>query len=316
MLSEPASPEPSPLAEPILVIAETHPRTIAPLWHTLLLIAVIAAYSFWGAQAWHPPALDPLAPVAHNAKQTIHQSPGTGLDLQRLTRYAFSGGLELVVVAWVWLGLRLRRVPLRSLFGKIPRTLNDITLEAGIAGLFWLSAMTVLLVLALLWQLGATAVYHHQEQQAKQHQSQPTSPSAPKPESPEKKQLDTVRELLDLAPANGIEIVAWGALCLIVGFSEELAFRGYLQSQGIALFQRIPLGVCLSAIVFGFAHGYQGLRGMVLIGAFGAMFSILTLIRRSLFAGILAHAWHDFLMGLLLALVRATHMIDKLMPTS
>ncbi|HEY9127350.1 MAG TPA: CPBP family intramembrane glutamic endopeptidase [Acidobacteriaceae bacterium] len=308
MLPEPAQPEPLTEQSVPVVITEARPRTIAPLWHTLLLIAAIAAYSFWGAQRWHPPALDPLAPVPHNARQPIHQGP----DAQRLIRYALSGGLELIVVAWVWLGLRLRRVPLRSLLGRIPRGLNAITLEAGIAALFWLSAMTVLFVLAIAWQLGATAIYHHQQEQAQQQQSQPGAPPAPKPLSPEKKQLETVRELLELAPANGVEIAAWGALCLIVGFSEELAFRGYLQSQGAALFRRIPLGVLLSSVVFGFAHGYQGLRGMVLIGAFGAMFSIITLMRRSLFAGILAHAWHDFLMGLLLALIRATHMLDKL----
>jgi hypothetical protein len=35
-------------------------------------------------------------------------------------------------------------------------------------------------------------------------------------------------------------------------------------------------------------------------------------MRRSLFPGILAHAWHDFFMGLMLAFIRATHMLDKL----
>jgi membrane protease YdiL (CAAX protease family) len=315
MFSEPVRPEAlsSPLPTP--PDAETQPRTIAPLWHTLLLIVAIAAYSFWGAQRWHPANVDALAPVHHGV--AVKQQLNEGADPHRLLRYALSAGLELLVVAWVWLGLRLRRVPFRSLLGNIPRTLNAITLEAGIAALFWLSSMTVLFVLAITWQLTATAIYHHQEEKAKQQQqSHPASPSTTKPESPEKKQLETIRELLDLAPANPLEIAAWGALCLIVGFSEEFAFRGYLQSQGIALLHRIPLGVLLSSIVFGFAHGYQGLRGMCLIGAFGAMFSILTLIRRSLFPGILAHAWHDFLMGLLLALIRTTHMLDKLLASS
>ncbi|HTJ28888.1 MAG TPA: CPBP family intramembrane glutamic endopeptidase [Acidobacteriaceae bacterium] len=312
MLPEPAAPEPELLTEPATspAVAETRPSAIAPLWHTLLLIAAIAAYSFWGAQRFHPPALDPLAPVPHQAKQAATAHPG--YDAQRLIRYALSGVLELIVVAWVWLGLRLRRVSLRSLLGKIPRDLNAITLEAGVAALFWISSMTVLFILALAWQAGATAIYHHQQEQAKQQQSQSPSSAAPSPVSPEKKQLETIRELLELAPANGLEIAAWGALCLIVGFSEELAFRGYLQSQGVALLHSMPLGVLLSAVVFGFAHGYQGLRGMVLIGAFGAMFSIITLMRRSLSPGILAHAWHDFFMGLMLAFIRATHMLDKL----
>ena len=309
MFSEPAAPEQLlPAAPPV---TENPSKLIAPLWHTLLLIIAIAAYSFWGAQRFHPASLDPLAPV-HRGPTAPHAD--NGADATRIVRYALSAGLELLIVAWVWLGLRLRRTPFRSLLGNLPRGLNAITLEAGIAALFWFSSMTVLFVLALTWQLAATQVYQHQV--AKQSQSQSGAPSTGKPESPEKKQAETIRELLDLAPANGIEIAAWGALCLIVGFSEEFVFRGYLQSQGIALFHRIPLGVLLSAIVFGFAHGYQGLRGMCLIGAFGAMFSIIALMRRSLFPGMLAHAWHDFLMGLLLMLIRSMHIIDKLLAAS
>jgi membrane protease YdiL (CAAX protease family) len=312
MFSESPAPEPAPELLHPSSAAQLHPRSIAPLWHTLLLIAAIAAYSFWGAQRWHSASLDPLAPVHHGAALTQHVDDGA--DSTRLLRYALSAGLELIIVAWVALGMRIRRVPFRSLFGTIPRGLNAITQEAGIALLFWLSSMTVLFILALVWQTSSDAIYKHQLH--KQQQTPSASPAAPKPESPEKKQLDTIRELLDLAPANGLEIAAWGALCIVVGFSEELVFRGYLQSQGIALLHRVPLGVLLSAIVFGFAHGYQGLRGMCLIGAFGAMFSIITLMRRSLFPGIVAHAWHDFLMGLLLALLRSTHAIDKLLASS
>lgn len=311
MFPEPAVPEPSQDLQPTLPPAQTRSPLIAPLWHTLLLIAVIAAYSFWGAQHLHSPALDPLAPTHHAA--AAKQQVSNATDPVRLIRYALSAGLELLIVAWVWLGLRLRRIPFRSLFGKLPQGLNAITLEAGIGMLFWLVSIFVLGLLALTWQLSADAIYKHQLHKQQQTQS---APSAPKLKSPEKQQAETIRDLLDLAPANGIEIAAWGALCLIVGFSEELVFRGYLQSQGTALLHRIPLGVLLSSIVFGFAHGYQGLRGMCLIGAFGAMFSIITLIRRNLFPGIVAHAWHDFLMGLLLALIRSTHMLDKLLTSS
>ena len=120
------------------------------------------------------------------------------------------------------------------------------------------------------------------------------------------------RQLMQLVPANGVEIAAWGLLCLIVGFSEELIFRGYLQSQSIALLRNLPVSVVLTALIFGAAHGYQGMRGIVLISIYGALFGCITLLRKNLFPGMLAHSWHDFATGIALSILRATHFLDNL----
>jgi membrane protease YdiL (CAAX protease family) len=291
------------------------PRGIAPVWHTFLLVLAIVAFSIWGAQRSDSGELNPLAPVhrvAPPAKSAGHANNAPvseKSDRIRLLRYALSGILELIVVAWVALGLRLRKIPFRSLFGAWPRSLNDLTLEAGIAALFWICSMLILVVVALTWTLVQSQVYQHQLKN--QSHAQSKSPSA-KPESPQQQQAETVRQLMELAPANGFEIAAWGFLCLIVGFSEELVFRGYLQSQGIALLRNIPITVLLTSLVFGAAHGYQGFRGMCIITIYGALFSCITLLRRNLFPGMIAHAWHDFATGLLLALVRSAHLLDRL----
>jgi uncharacterized protein len=300
---------PSPVPQPI------SPRGIAPIWHTILLILAIAAFSIWGAQHSDSDEINPLAPVHRVAKPAAadgHANNGPASEKSdpiRLLRYALSGILELLIVAWVALGLRLRRIPFRSLFGAWPRSLNDLTLEAGVAAIFWLCSMVILVVVALAWTVIQTQVYQHQ---LKSHtHAQPVSPST-KPESPQQQQAETVRQLMELAPANGFEIAAWGFLCLIVGFSEELVFRGYLQSQGIALLRNIPITVLLTSLVFGAAHGYQGLRGMCIITIYGALFSGITLLRRNLFPGMIAHTWHDFATGLLLALIRSAHLLDRL----
>lgn len=305
------------------------PRGIAPLWHTILLIAAIFAYSFWGAQRADSALDNPLAPV-HSAVTDSHGKAGAtaspakdeGADRLRLLRYGLSGGLELLVVVWVLFGLRLRKVPFRSLFGAWPRGLNDITKEAGIAAAFWLCSMVVLAAFALSWNVVQTRYYDYQlkkEQPSAASSSTPGSKSstpADKPRSatrsPQQEQADMAKELMQLAPANGLEIAAWGLLCLIVGFSEELIFRGYLQSQGIRLLGSIPISIVLTSLVFGAAHGYQGIRGVCLIGIYGALFSILTRIRRNLFPGMLAHAWHDFATGIALALIRESHLLDRL----
>jgi uncharacterized protein len=297
----------------------TQPRGIAPIWHTVVLILAIVAFSIWGAQRSNSTNVNPLAPVhrlGHSAAANDHAAQDSGR--MRLMRYALSGILELAIVAWVVFGIRLRRIPFRSLFGALPRGLNDITKEAGIAALFWFCSMLVLSTAALTWQAVETQVYQHQLKIQKQAQStSPSASSAAKPESPQQKQAEMIRQLMELAPANGFEIAAWGFLCLIVGFSEELVFRGYLQSQGIALLHRIPVSVLLTSLIFGAAHGYQGLRGMCIITIYGALFSIITLLRRNLFPGMLAHSWHDFATGLLLALIRSVpHLLDRLSTSS
>jgi membrane protease YdiL (CAAX protease family) len=258
-------------------------RGIAPLWHTVVLVVAIIAISIVGADRM--------------------TAAGSG-DPHRIIHYALSALLELVLVGFVFLGLRLRRVPLRSLFGVFPCGLNNITKELGIALLFWLVSMFVLGTTALAWSAVQTAIYdRHVKSQ---------SPSAVKEPSPQQQQIEMAKKLMTLAPANGLEIAAWGALCIVVGFSEELVFRGYLQLQSISLLRSTALGLAISALVFGAAHGYQGIRGMCLISIYGALFGGIALLRRNLLPGMLAHSWHDFATGLLLSLIRETRLLDRL----
>ena len=279
-------------------------RGIAPIWHTILLVVGILAFSIWGSIRADTPDLNPLAPV----HSTSRADTGNGTDHTRLIRYGLTGVLELTIVAWVVLGLRIRRTPFRTLLGALPHDLNSITLEAGVALAFWLCSMVVLASAAFTWQFVANQIYEHQ---VKSHAHDQSHDNA-KTESPLQKQTEMARELMELAPANGMELAAWGFLCVIVGFSEELVFRGYLQSQGIALLHRIPVSIVLASLIFGAAHGYQGIRGICIISIYGALFSCLTLWRRTLFPGMLAHTWHDFATGLLLAFLRSSHILEHL----
>lgn len=316
-----ASPPPQALQSvPSVLTAAAKPRGVAPLWHTLVLVFGILAFSIWGAVRPDTGSINPLAPVSR-AHATVQDGP----DPVRVIRYALTGTLELVIVGWVALGLHLRKVPFRSLFGAWPNGLNNTTVEIGIAALFWICSMLVLAAFALVWVTVETQVYKshtsHQSNTPSHSSSSPsphskpqapTTPHKSESKSPEQKQVEMAKELMELAPASGFEIAAWGLLCLIVGFSEELIFRGYLQSQNIALLRNVPVSVLLTAVIFGAAHGYQGLRGIFLISIYGALFGCITLLRRNLFPGMLAHSWHDFATGMALSLIRSTHLLDHL----
>ncbi|MFC5864192.1 CPBP family intramembrane glutamic endopeptidase [Acidicapsa dinghuensis] len=297
------------------------PRAIAPIWHTLILVVGILAFSIWGAVKKDS---NPFVPSQHALSAHEQAAPHQhGVDSIRLIRYGLTGLIELAIVAWVIFGLRLRKVPFRSLFGAWPRGLNNITMEAIIAAAFWLTSMAILVVLALTWAFTEIQIdkYHRAHET---HQTAP-SPSTSQPgtsqkpalkqneeKTPDEKQADLIRELTELAPANGVEIVGWGLLCLIVGFSEEVVFRGYLQTQSILVLRKLPVGLVFTAVIFGLAHGYQGVRGIVLISVYGLLFGIITRMRRNLFPGMLAHSWHDFFTGMMLALIRASGLLNHL----
>jgi membrane protease YdiL (CAAX protease family) len=256
--------------------------SIAPAWHTVVLILGILAISLSGGYR-HP--------------------GGRGVGAaNRMHTYALTAGLEVVLIGWVAFGVRLRGVPLRSLFGKASIRFRSIAIDAGIALLFWMGSLMALATLALMW-ISIEAAITHKPIPIETGQSGKTS-------APRLPEDQAARAVVQLAPSNGKEIVSWLLLCVLVGIAEELVFRGYLQQQFIAWIRGAAAGgVVFSALMFGAAHGYEGARAMFLLAVFGALFSLLALFRRNLRAGIFAHSWHDAIAGLTVALLHARHLL-------
>lgn len=270
------------LIEPAPANTEVSPATttVAPVWHTLVLVGGILVLSIEGAREV--------------------SGPNAGaIGSNRLVTYAESIGTQLLMLAWIWFGLRLRKVPFRSLFGDLSGGIKTFFLDLGIAAAFWIGAMIVLLTTAVIW-LTTDAIIHHRSLIPKGGAAAPPDPS----------QQKTIHTLTALAPSNGREIIAWALVCITAGIIEELLFRGYLLRQFTAWSRGLVVaGVVFSSIIFGAAHGYQGVRSMVLLTVFGSCFALLAVFRRNLRAGMFAHAWHDFCTGLVLSLLKWKHLI-------
>ena len=250
------------------------PKPIAPVWHTVVLIAGILLLSVSSAKEFS----------------------GAQASVNRLQTYAMTVTSELFMLAWVYFGLRLRKIPFRSLLGSIPGDLRSIATDLGIAMVFWIGSLMVLGTIGIFWTVIEAAITHRS-----------LFPSG-KPLAPDAAQQQNLQTLLQLAPANGREIAAWIIVCIIAGIVEEMVFRGYLQRQFTAWGKgAVAVGIACSALLFGAAHGYQGARSMVLLCVFGVLFSLLALFRRSLRAGMIAHSWQDICAGLVLALLKAHH---------
>lgn len=257
------------------VAQEPHTVPIAPVWHTVVLIAGILALSIFGKA----------------------QMASMDREPSRLLIYGETAAMEILMLGWVAFGLRLRRVPFFTLFGHVTKGLRAVAFDLGIALVFWIGSLTILATLGILWTGVETAIKHRDI-----HSGEPIEPS------PEERQ--TVRTLEELAPANTTEVASWVLLCLTAGFIEEAVFRGYLQHQFSAWARgELAAGVAVSALLFGAAHGYQGARNMVLLAVFGVFFSLLAIVRRSLRAGIFAHGWHDMIAGLALSALRSHHLV-------
>jgi uncharacterized protein len=207
---------------------------------------------------------------------------GGGGHGSRLLLYGSTFITELVLILLVWFGIRLRGVRMRDLIGGRWNTVEDFLLDIGLAVGFWIVSLALLFGLRVA--LGLINLHNLA-----------------------KSTDETFRVLGPLAPRSYLEAGSFVALSIAAGLFEEIIFRGYLQRQFHALARNAALGIILSGIVFGLAHGYQGARLMVVIAVFGIFFGILAYLRKSLRPGMIAHAMQDSLAGIVLFLYFLRH---------
>lgn len=78
---------------------------------------------------------------------------------------------------------------------------------------------------------------------------------------------------------------------MTAGVAEEFLYRGFLS---LALIQLIPiinltLTALICSIIFGLAHSYQGVSGVIRTGLYGLLFHALYIATGSIIPGIILH---------------------------
>jgi len=235
-----------------------------------------------GARRWPIPP-HPVAPWWHtalliatiigvSALSSIHVH---SFAAHHLAHYGFTLAWEWVMAAFAWWGISLQHMSVRQLVGEWRAGLKSWLADFGAALIFWLMAAIALAALStILYFLHLRRVD---------------------------------KAVIELAPSTGAEFALWVALSITAGIVEEFLFRGYLLQQFSSIKHAVWIGVLASSLLFGAAHGYEGIGAMIAISAYGAMFCGLALQQRSLRAGMMAHAWHDFITGAALAIAKHLH---------
>jgi uncharacterized protein len=171
--------------------------------------------------------------------------------------------MEWGLFVWVWRGgLRKTGTKLRELIGGKWASARDVLVDCGIALGLW----SVWNVAELAWNR-AFGVGH-------------------------------AASIQTFLPQRGLEILLWVGVSVSAGFCEELVFRGYFQKQFETFTRSRWIALFLQAVLFGTAHGYQGIEACVKIACFGALYGLLAIWRRSLRPGMMAHAGGDVLSGI------------------
>ena len=210
-----------------------------------------------------------LAAVAAVGYSSIHRQ-GALPQRNRQFFYLTTMLWEWILFLYIYWGLRRRGKSFRDIAGERWKSVSEFFRDLGIAFVFWIAAILIL-------SLVASALHAKGMQEAARL----------------------------LTPSGLAESMLWVALSITAGICEETIFRGYLQRQFVAWTRSAPVGVILSAVLFGAGHIYQGGRATVVIGVYGLMFGILAEVRQNLRPGMMTHAWHDSITGL------AMHFVPK-----
>jgi len=113
---------------------------------------------------------------------------------------------------------------------------------------------------------------------------------------PEPQHVSQVMESAGLGWRQALQSL--GIVWTFAAFGEELSYRGYLLTRAADIFARSKtgyvVGVILIAVLFGFAHYYKGMAGVVDSTYSGLIYGCVFLASgRNLWAAILAHGISD-----------------------
>lgn len=175
---------------------------------------------------------------------------------------------EWALLGYVCFGIRKTGTPLRSLIGGRWKSVGSVAKDVGLGIATW-----------VVWLLGSMG---YRWVSGVEHK--------------------VPLEVRAILPGTGVGLTLWLMLSLSAGFCEEVVYRGYLQRQLLAMSGNVRMSVIIQGVLFGLVHSYQGPLGACITAVFGVLLGALAAWRSSLRPGMIAHAWQDALVGVVMYL--------------
>lgn len=217
------------------------------------------------AEPWHTIVLILILAGVVYAGYSSFQHRAAAANPHRVFFYLTSMAWEWLVFVYICWGVHRHGKSFRNIAGDRWRSIGGFLIDFAIAFGFWTVAIIILSVVSSLLRARGMA--------------------------------EAARTL---APHGILESLLWVCVAVTAGICEETIFRGYLQRQFVAWTRSAVVGVLLSALLFGAAHIYQGKKATIVIAVYGLMFGILAEVRKNLRPGMMVHAWHDAITGLVI----------------
>jgi membrane protease YdiL (CAAX protease family) len=172
--------------------------------------------------------------------------------------YISAAALDWLLFLFAWYGIHRRGGRVRALIGGRWINGRQVLRDIAIAALAWG------VILLANWAIDGALAHGHQ------------------------------KSLNNLLPQTPLEVGVWFLVSVTGGFCEEFVFRGYVQSQLMALSRRTWIAIFGQGCIFGLFHSYQGWEPVLTITVIGVLFGILAAWRKTLRVGMIAHGWQDF----------------------
>ena len=187
-----------------------------------------------------------------------------------------AGGADLV-------GHRMRRVPIRQLLGERRAGVKAWFTDFGVALIFWLTG-----------KRGAGGDFERPARAA----------------SVARAKGGICDRATDRMGSAGVGCaLGHGRHCRRICISRLFAAAGRIDQRKIDGPRKLVARRTHVFAALRRAHGYEGVGGMIAIVAFGAMFCLLAIQGENLRAGMIAHAWHDAITGIALAIAKHSRVI-------
>lgn len=133
VLVDPATGQPYS-SPPVTPGTSAHEQPLAPVWHTVLIVAIMLGNSAFTAY------------FSSKVKHGTNTISGT----ERYISYISSIFLELFLLAMLWVGLRLRRTRIRDLIGGRWDSPESFLIDVAVAFGFWIGSYATLAGLSYL----------------------------------------------------------------------------------------------------------------------------------------------------------------------